>query len=77
MSEALELDRRVFSTGSMGLTSGLVGWEEMAELSSTGMAAWPRVGMRERNLSVRRDAILFGLGELGMGGVFLFRVVWG
>lgn len=28
--DVLELDRRVFSTGLMGLTSGLVGWEVTA-----------------------------------------------
>lgn len=37
--EAFELDRRVFSTGSTGLTSGLVGAEATAD-SSVMLADW-------------------------------------
>lgn len=62
ISEALELDRRFFSTGSMGLTSGLVGVDEMTD-SSVAMAVSWRAGMRERNLLVdgREDIFILGM----------------
>lgn len=51
MSEALELDRRFFSTGSIGLTDGLVGVDATADSSVAIAVSW-RAGMRERNLLV-------------------------